>query len=229
MLVAEYLIYIPIFVFFVLFWFVGIKIFKSVEKSSDYNETKKPIDKLESIPLNTRLDDQNVDRELNKLRGKKIEKVFYININYPLYEYEKCDSIDFGIILQIEGGRYLNWIFKQGSYDWRGGANINMGYYIDFSNIIQNLRVGKTIFEVSEDEKWKKFIHSAITNLELKRVDLEGSKVCESLIIETESKAKVGIFSTNEPEILDNNSIQVNLEFEVIWISVVFDKELLKN
>lgn len=229
MLAVDDLIYIVILALVILILYLGSRLFKGEDNSTIIQNKKGSIEILKNVYITPKLDGESIEKELNLLKGRRIEKVFYINYNYPFYEFEEFDSIDFGVIFKLEGDRYLNWVFNKGFYDLERDESIHPGYYLDFSNLIEKLTIEKPIFEVSEDKKWRKIINSTFDKFELKRIDYEGNKICEKLIIETGANEKVGIFSTDQPAFIDEHSIQVNLNFEVDWITVVFDQELLSN
>lgn len=227
MAAIDYLIYLPVIAVLVLFWYFGSKIMRAEPTDFEQVEDKGLYTDIELVEIDTHLSEREAEEELNRLIGKKIENVYYINLNHPDYEFEAFDSIDGGVIIQLEGGQFINWLFHEDYQDWERGKNIQMGYYIDFSNKMSELKIGDIVFKVSTDEKWRKFIGFKIKSFDLKRVGIEGNMICEKLLIETITHQKVGILSTNEPRRIDENIIDINLDFGIDWITVVFNEEYL--
>jgi hypothetical protein len=227
----EDLIYIPILALILMMWFFASKLFKNINVADSVtnSSSEKNFKKLEKIHLNTRIDDNEAELQLNTKVGRKIVKIYYININHDKYEYDRIDSVDFGVILQFDNNEFINWIWKEGEQDLEKGISIHTGYYLDFSNIIHTLQLEDVAIEVSNSEKWSSFVNSEIVNIKLIRKEADGNKVCQKMIIKTKPNNIVGIFSTEEPTILNDNQLEVNLEFDVDWTTIIFDETLISS
>ena len=210
----------------------GYAILHVLEK--DYQRAQVIIKRLISSDIETtglshdysELDQHIFKKESQAIKKDGIAEVHYILANNMDYDFEDIHSVDFGVVLKFNSGKYLSWYFVERTYDSELVKQYPQFYQISFENILNNPEVDYKIIEVKSHRIWDQICKETIIDLSFYSQDYEGAKVITDVIISTENR-KFAIYSIDEP-LESEEEMEFNLSIGNNWSVIVFDEELMK-
>lgn len=173
------------------------------------------------------LDRELYQSEIQKISGKKIEKVTYVLANEVDYDLDSIHSVDFAIGIQLENGNFLWWTFEEEDVDFENDFFLPNRYELKFHNILKEIDKEFKIEDVSGNDYWNQFLGKPIKDIKIYSQEFRTNKIVTDLVIETDSK-RVAIFSAGEPT-EEEEQIEVHLSIDNGWTIVVFDEETMKE
>lgn len=223
----NYLLLLPILALIGMFWFFGSKIFIGTFKDdTQYYDVVSLFTQLDKIEVNLEFDETEVQDALRKIIGKKILRIYYANLNPIDKEFEGYDFVDSGIFIEFEGGEFFNWVYETDLFNSNTNIYMDCAFFVSFEDVLSKSNLRSQLQDVSGSLKWKDLINAKVSKADLVRREINGFIVCEKFILESESGGKVGVYSTNEPSIVDEDSVEVDMSFELNWTTITFGKEV---
>lgn len=171
------------------------------------------------------LDTEMFQSEIQKIKGKKIEKVIYVFSNEVDFDRDTYHSVDFAIGIQLENESYLAWNFEEEDVDFERDLHLPNRYDLKFHNILKELSRPFKVKDVSRNKHWNELVGKPIKDIKIYSQAFRTNKIVTDLVIETESKS-IAIYSSEEPSAEEE---KVDLSISNQWTIVVFDEATISE
>ena len=153
-----------------------------------------------------------VDIDFEQYNNNYLKNIFYSTITNYDYSIDSMDSIDQGIIIELENNLYLSIVY-----------NSTLDYFEILDLDIRQFSLEYEFFNVSKDDSWKNLIGHQIKNIEIKYNYQYHFKFVSDLLFKLETDTVFISFTEEKDPLLEK------LNFGMHWITIIFSESQYKR
>ncbi|MDF1695989.1 MAG: hypothetical protein P1U56_09165 [Saprospiraceae bacterium] len=163
-------------------------------------------------------------KEIESILGCTIQSVKYFQSDE--FDFDNLHSIDSGILIEIDNGMSLTWVFKEEEINIESGTYLPERYALHISKEDFDSNEFLEINNVSVHPRWSILCEEKIEAIHIYSQEIEDDLIITDIKITTKHHA-VAILSIVEP-IETDNEIEFDLSVGDEWMVVLFEEEDIK-